>query len=100
MATLETSLEANYDRQTPDGRTDRKSDLQGHELPLCPKIKYFNLKTREIKKKNKKKSGSNDENVRKLEPQQKQRVLIKKNECSPARFNEYTCKLNCSTWKI
>ena len=28
--------------------------------------------------KNKKKIGSNDENLRKLEPEQKQRVLIKK----------------------
>ena len=41
-------------------------------------MKNFSLKTREIKKKNKKKSGSNDENLRKLEPQQKQTVLIKK----------------------
>ena len=32
MATLKTSLEANY-----DGRTGGQSDLQGHELPLCPK---------------------------------------------------------------
>ena len=33
---------------------------------------------REIKKRNKKKIGSNDENLTKLEPQQKQRFLIKK----------------------
>jgi len=49
---------------------------------LRKKIRNFSLKTREIKKKNKKKSGSNDENLRKLEPQQKQRVLIKKKECN------------------
>ena len=46
---------------------------------LRKKIRNFSLKTREIKKeKIKKKSGSNDENLRKLEPPQKQRVLIKK----------------------
>ena len=45
---------------------------------LRKKIRNFSLKTLEIKKKNKKKIGSNDENLRKLEPQQKQRVLIKK----------------------
>ena len=42
------------------------------------KIKNFRLKTRKIKKKNKKKSGSNDEKLRTLEPQQKQRVFMKK----------------------
>ena len=42
------------------------------------KCRNFSLKTRESKKKNKKKIGSNDENLRKFEPQQKQRVLIKK----------------------
>ena len=47
---------------------------------LRKKIRKFTLKLAEIKKKNKKKIGSNDENLRKLEPQQKQRVLIKKQE--------------------
>ena len=45
---------------------------------LRKKIRKFSLKTAEAKKKNKKKTGSNDEKLRKLEPQQKQRVLIKK----------------------
>ena len=45
---------------------------------LRKKIRKFSLKTAEDKKKNKKKTGSNDEKLRKLEPQQKQRVLIKK----------------------
>ena len=49
---------------------------------LRKKIKNFSLKTREIKIKNKKKSGLNDKNLRKLEPQQKLRVLIKKNKCN------------------
>ena len=42
MATLKTSLEADYDRQTgrqTERQTDRKGDLQGHKLPLCPKTK-------------------------------------------------------------
>ena len=47
---------------------------------LRKKIKNFSLKTPEFKKRNKKKIGSNDEILRKPEPQQKQRVLIKK-EC-------------------
>ena len=45
---------------------------------LRKKIRNFSLKTLEIKKKNKKKIGSNDKNLRELEPQQKQRVFIKK----------------------
>ena len=45
---------------------------------LRKKIRKFSLKTAEAKKKNKKKTGSNVEKLRKLEPQQKQRVLIKK----------------------
>ena len=49
---------------------------------LRKKIRKFSLKTAEAKKKNKKKTGSNVEKLRKLEPQQKQRVLIKKNECN------------------
>ena len=51
---------------------------------LRKKIRNLSLKTRDFKKKNKKKSGSNDENLRKLEPQQKQRVLIKKMSVNPA----------------
>ena len=51
-------------------------------LTTKKKNKNFSLKTLKIKKKNKKKIGSNDENLRKLEPQQKQTVLIKKNECT------------------
>ena len=42
------------------------------------KIEKFSLKIAEAKKKNKKKLGLNAEKLRKLEPQQKQRVLIKK----------------------
>ena len=42
------------------------------------KIRKFSLKTAEIKKKNKKKIGSNVENLRKLEPQPEQTFLIKK----------------------
>ena len=45
---------------------------------LPKKLRNFSLKTPEFKKKNKKKIGSNDEILRKLEPQQKQRVLIEK----------------------
>ena len=47
------------------------------------KIRKFSLKTAEAKKKNKKKTGSNDEKLRKLEPRQKQRVLIKRIKCRP-----------------
>ena len=46
--------------------------------PERKKIRKFSLKTAQAKKKNKKKTGSNVEKLRKLEPQQKQRVLIKK----------------------
>ena len=53
-------------------------NLASKHQKLRKKIRNFSLKTLEFKKKNKKKSGSNDENLRKLEPQQKQRVLIKK----------------------
>ena len=42
------------------------------------KIRKFSLITAEIKKKNKKKIGSNDENLRKLKPQPEQTFLIKK----------------------
>ena len=45
---------------------------------LRKKIRNFSLKTQEIKKKNKKKIGSNDENLRNLEPQPEQTFLIKK----------------------
>ena len=48
------------------------------ELSLAKKLRNFSLKTLKIIKKNKKKIGSNDKNLRKLEPQQKLRVLIKK----------------------
>ena len=37
MDTLKTSPEANYDRRIDTGQTDRKNDLKGHELTLCPK---------------------------------------------------------------
>ena len=49
--------------------------------PETKKKRNFSLKTLEIKNKNKKKIGSNDENLRKLEPQQKQRIFIKKKKC-------------------
>ena len=52
---------------------------------LRKKIRKFNLKTAEYKKKNKKKIGSNVKKLRQLEPQQKQRVLIKKKEYVPTR---------------
>ena len=52
-----------------------------HQI-LRKKIRKFSLKTAEAKKKNKKKTGSNVEKLRKVEPQQKQRVLIKKKECT------------------
>ena len=55
----------------------RKYAFQTPEIKK--KKRKFSLKTAEAKKKNKKKTGSNDEKLRKLEPQQKQRVLIKKN---------------------
>ena len=46
-----------------------------------PKIKKISLKTPIIKKKNKKKIGLNAKNLIKLEPQQEQTFLIKKNKC-------------------
>ena len=54
-----------------------ENTLSEHQK-LRKKIRKFSLKTAEAKKKNKKKTGSNVEKLRKLEPQQKQRVLIKK----------------------
>ena len=53
-----------------------ENTLSEHQK-LRKKIRKFSLKTAEAKKKNKKKTGSNVEKLRKLEPQQKQRVLIK-----------------------
>ena len=50
----------------------RKCSIKTPEVKK--KTRNFSLKKKEIKKK----KGSNDENLRKLEPQQKQRVLIKK----------------------
>ena len=52
--------------------------MQPQNAMLRKKIRNLSLKTPEFKKKNKKKIDSNDEILRKLEPQQKQRVLIKK----------------------
>ena len=49
---------------------------------LKKKIRKFSLKTAQAKKKNKKKTGSNVEKLRKLEHQQKHRVLIKKKSVS------------------
>ena len=48
----------------------------------------ISLKTPIIKKNNKKKIGSNDKNLRRLEPEQKHRVLIKKkcNTCLNVSF--------------
>ena len=40
-------------------------------------------KHQNLRKKNTNKIGSNDKNLRKLEPQQKQRVLIKKKSVFP-----------------
>ena len=54
-----------------------ENTLSEHQK-LRKKIRKFSLKTAQAKKKNKKKTGSNVEKLRKLEPQQKQRVLIKK----------------------
>ena len=48
---------------------------------LRKKIRKFTLKLAEIKKKNKKKIGSNVENLRNLEPQPEQTFLIKKTKC-------------------
>jgi len=48
---------------------------------LRKKIRKFTLKLAEIKKKNKKKIGSNVDNLRNLEPQPEQTFLIKKNKC-------------------
>jgi len=44
---------------------------------LRKKIRKFTLKLAEIKKKNKKKIGSNVDNLRNLEPQPEQTFLIK-----------------------
>ena len=49
---------------------------------LRKKIRKFTLKLAEIKKKNKKKIGSNAKTLRKLEPQPEQTFLIKKNKCN------------------
>ena len=49
---------------------------------LRKKIRKFTLKLAEIKKKNKKKIGSNVENLRNLEPQPEQTFLIKKTKCT------------------
>ena len=49
---------------------------------LRKKIRKFTLKLAEIKKKNKKKIGSNVDNLRNLEPQPEQTFLIKKNKCT------------------
>ena len=57
-----------------------ENTLSEHQK-LRKKIRKFSLKTAQAKKKNKKKTGSNVEKLRKLEPHQKQRVLIKKNKC-------------------
>ena len=56
---------------------------------ILEKSKIYSLRTLETKKKNKKKSGSNDKNLRKLEPQQNQRVLIKKK--GVAYLAHWTC---------
>ena len=67
-----------YSLRTPEIKKKIKNfSLKTLEIKK-KKIRNFSLKTLEIKKKNKKKIGSNDENLRKLEPQQKQRVLIKR----------------------
>ena len=50
--------------------------MQGNEKLIL----ISSLKTLKIKKKNKKKIGSIDETLRKLEPRQKQRVLVKKKD--------------------
>ena len=57
-----------------------ENTLSEHQK-LRKKIRKFSLKTAQAKKKNKKKTGSNVEKLRKLEPHQKQRVLIKKKKC-------------------
>ena len=49
---------------------------------LRKKIRKFTLKLAEIKKKNKKKIGSNVDNLRNLEPQPEQTFLIKKTKCN------------------
>ena len=61
-----------------------ENTLSEHQK-LRKKIRKFSLKTAQAKKKNKKKTGSNVEKLRKLEPHQKQRVLIKKKKGSHAR---------------
>ena len=48
--------------------------MQGNEKLIL----ISSFKTLKIKKKNKKKIGSIDETLRKLEPRQKQRVLVRK----------------------
>ena len=57
---------------------ENEENTPSEHQKLRKKIRKFSLKTAEAKKKNKKKTGSNDEKLRKLEPRQKQRVLIKK----------------------
>ena len=61
-----------------------KKNAASEYKKLRKKIRNFSLKTQEIKKKNKKKIGSNDENLRNLEPQPEQTFLIKKNKCMPS----------------
>ena len=73
---------------------------------LRKKIRNFSLKTPEFKKKNKKKIGSNDEILRTVEPQQKQRVLIKKKgvryrilgEYQTAKYDRFA-QVSCGSYK-
>ena len=50
----------------------------------------------EIKKKNKKKIGSNVDNLRNLEPQPEQTFLIKKNKCKEC-LSIYSCNISKKT---